>query len=62
MKTIRAIVSFAGAVSMGPGEVRDVADDLAEDLIRAGLAEEAQTNEVKRADSGSGKAARQKRT
>ena len=62
MKTIRAIVSFAGAVSMGPGEVRDVADDLAEDLIRAGHAEEAQPNEVKRAGSGSGKAARQKRT
>ena len=42
--------------------IKDVADDLAEDLIRAGHAEEAQPNEVKRADSGSGKAARQKRT
>ena len=36
MKTIRAIVSFAGAVSMGPGEVRDVADDLAGDTKYAG--------------------------
>ena len=39
MKTVRALVSFSGAVSMIPGETRTVSDGLAADLIQAGYAE-----------------------
>lgn len=39
MKEIRALASFAGAVSMFPGEVRQVSDALAADLVGAGYAQ-----------------------
>lgn len=32
---IKALVSFVGAVSMQQGEVREVSDELAKDLIKA---------------------------
>ncbi len=58
MKTIRALVSFAGAVSMIPGETRAVSDELAADLIQAGYAEASKKaargkeNETERTDGG----------
>ena len=36
---IKALISFAGAVSMRQSETRDVSDDTAKDLVRAGYAE-----------------------
>lgn len=40
MKEIKAIVPFAGVVSMAAGEVREVGNEIAADLINAGYAEE----------------------
>jgi hypothetical protein len=37
---IKALISFSGMVAMYPGEVRNVRDEIAQDLIRAGHAEE----------------------
>ena len=36
---IKALVSFAGIVTMGRGEIRNVPDDIAKDLIQAKHAE-----------------------
>ena len=36
---IKALISFAGTISMRQNETRDVSDDVAKDLIRAGYAE-----------------------
>lgn len=63
---IRALVSFAGAVSMAKGEERAVSEVLAADLIQAGYAEAVRKgekrDEVERGDPGGGAAARKKRT
>lgn len=41
---VKALVSFAGQVTMAPGEVRDIKDKvIREDLIRAGYVEEVKT-------------------
>ena len=40
MKKIKALKSFSGAVTVAKGQTRDVPDELAEDVIKAGLAEE----------------------
>lgn len=40
---IKALVSFAGKVTMAPGEIREVPNEIAEDLIRAGYAEKVTT-------------------
>lgn len=51
---IKALVSFAGAVSMRLGEIKEIGDDTAADLISAGYAEklpdtgEVEKNEGKR--------------
>lgn len=60
MKTVRALMSFAGAVSMIPGETRAVSDELAADLIQAGYAQlvkekkaiKGTENETERTDDG----------
>lgn len=63
---IRALVSFAGGVSMAKGEERAVSESLAADLIQAGYAEAVRKgekrDEVKRGDPGGSPAARKKRT
>lgn len=41
---IKALVSFAGKVTMVAGEVRDVKDEIAEDLIQAKYAEKVTTS------------------
>lgn len=33
---VKALVSFAGAISMGAGEIRDIDEAMARDLLRAG--------------------------
>jgi len=44
---IKALRSFGGVVSMAAGEVKDVAEEIAKDLIRAGHAErDAQEAEI----------------
>ncbi len=44
---IRALISFAGMVTMGAGEVRDdVEKNVAEDLIAAGYVEEVGSEET----------------
>lgn len=44
---LKALVSFAGKVSMYAGEVREVVEEhIAKDLIRAGYAEEVKTHEA----------------
>lgn len=49
---IKALVSFAGAVSMAEGEIRDVADErLAASLIACRYAERVNENEVERSDN-----------
>ncbi len=40
MKEIKAIAPFAGVVSMAAGEIREVSDGIAADLVNAGYAEE----------------------
>lgn len=41
---VKALVSFAGQVTMAPGEVRDIEDKMiCEDLIGAGYVEELKT-------------------
>lgn len=40
MKKIKCLVPFAGTVSMAAGEEREVSDEVAADLIRAGYAED----------------------
>lgn len=40
MKEIKATVPFAGVVSMAAGEIREVSNEIAADLIAAGYAEE----------------------
>lgn len=47
MKTIKALISFTGAVTMAVGETADVADEAAADLLRAGFAELAEADNVK---------------
>lgn len=37
---VKAIKSFAGIVTMGVGEVREVDGEIAKDLLRAGYIEE----------------------
>lgn len=48
---IRALVSFAGKVTMAPGQIRDVPDDIAEDLIQAKYAEKVTTSKKSGAKS-----------
>lgn len=36
---VRAMLSFAGQISMGPGEVRDVPEDVAAPLLACGYVE-----------------------
>lgn len=50
MKKIRATTPFAGLVSMAAGEIREVSDDLATDLIQAGYAEEAKAERKKKGE------------
>lgn len=56
---IRAVKSFAGAVTMAVDEVRDVCDTMADDLIRCGYAvpeeKEAESVETKRNKPSTGK-------
>lgn len=40
MKKIKALTSFGGVVSLRIGEEREVTDEVAKDLIKAGYAEE----------------------
>ena len=40
MKKIKALISFGGIVSLRIGEEREVTDEVAKDLIKAGYAEE----------------------
>ena len=40
MKNVKAVVSFAGMVSMAAGETREVSNDIAADLITAGYVKE----------------------
>lgn len=47
MKTIKALISFTGAVTMAVGETADVADETAADLLKAGFAELAEKDNVK---------------
>lgn len=49
MKTIKALISFTGAVTMAVGETADVADEVAADLLRAGFAELVETDKEKKA-------------
>jgi hypothetical protein len=44
---VKALVSFAGAFSMGKGEVREVDDSLLSDLISCGYVEEVKVNDKK---------------
>lgn len=49
---IKALISFAGIVSMAKGETRDVADErLAASLITCRYAERVIENEAKRSDN-----------
>lgn len=44
MMKVKALVSFAGQVTMAPGEVRDIKDKaVVKDLLRAGYVEEAKS-------------------
>ena len=44
---IKALVSFAGIVTMGVGEVKDVPTEIANDLIQAKYAEKVNTSSKK---------------
>lgn len=44
---IKAKVSFAGIVTMSKGETREVCEEVAADLLRAGYAAEVKTGKVK---------------
>ena len=47
MKKIKALKSFSGAVTLGKGQVKHVPDDIANDVIKAGLAESADGDKKK---------------
>lgn len=49
---INALVSFAGKVTMATGEVRDVPDEIANDLIQANFAEKVTTKGTTSKKSG----------
>lgn len=40
MKKIKALVGFAGVVTLAAGQTADVTDEAAADLLKAGFAEE----------------------
>ena len=40
MKTVQALMSFAGIVNMSKGQVKDIPDDLTKDLLKGGLVKE----------------------
>ena len=44
---IKAKVSFAGLVTMSKGETREVCEEVAADLLRAGYASEVKAGKVK---------------
>lgn len=48
MKKIKALTSFGGIVSLRIGEEREVTDEVAKDLIKAGYAEEIKKAPMKR--------------
>lgn len=43
MVKVRALTPFAGLVTMGIGEVREIPDEIARDLVSCGYAEEVET-------------------
>jgi hypothetical protein len=48
---VKALVSFAGQVTMAPGDVREIKDKaICEDLIKAGYVEEVKTTKKEKAD------------
>lgn len=48
MKEIKAIMPFAGVVSMAAGETKEVSNEIAADLVSAGYAEEIKTKQIKK--------------
>ncbi|MBD5089508.1 MAG: hypothetical protein HDT30_12005 [Clostridiales bacterium] len=48
MKEIKATVPFAGVVSMAAGEIREVSNDIAADLIATGYAEEVKRKQTQK--------------
>lgn len=54
---VRALKSFCGCASMFPGQVQDLPDEIAKELIRSGLVEKAAPE--KPAKKASGKNAKQ---
>ncbi|HJJ78871.1 MAG TPA: hypothetical protein O0X62_03815 [Methanocorpusculum sp.] len=48
MAKVKAKVSFAGIITMGAGEVRDIPDEMIGDLIRIGYVEKIETESVKK--------------
>lgn len=53
---VRALKSFCGCASMCPGDVKDLPDEIAKELIRSGLCEKAAPE--KPAKKASGKSAK----
>lgn len=45
---IKALCCFVGTVCMNAGDVLDVSDDVANDLVQAGYAERAESTKAKR--------------
>lgn len=47
---VKALVSFAGAISMGAGEIRDIDEADARDLLRAGYIVEDKADKAQEAE------------
>lgn len=47
---VKALVSFAGAISMGAGEIRDIDDVAARDLLSAGYIIEDKADKAQEAE------------
>ena len=47
---VKALVSFAGVVSMGAGETRDIDDNIARDLLHAGYVIEDKADKAQEAE------------
>ena len=45
---VKALVSFAGPFTMFPGEIREVSDEIAKDLLDSGYVEEIKSESKKK--------------
>jgi len=61
MAKVKALTPFAGLVTMGIGEIRQIPDDIARDLIACGYAEEIETEAVSEVDEAPRKKGRGKK-